>query len=126
MAKRLLAEAGYPNGIDLVLHSPNGRYPKDKEVAEAVAGQLTQAGIRTQLKVYEWTTYMNNISYRHGGAPIWLIGWGNPTWDADYTLTYFFRTGEVLAKGGITVVWDHGVMALLGAHHSLGQPERCI
>jgi peptide/nickel transport system substrate-binding protein len=99
-AKQLLAEAGYPTGIDLVLHSPNGRYPKDKEVAEAVAGQLTKAGIRTQLKVYEWTTYMNNISYRHGGAPIWLIGWGNPTWDADYTLAYFFRTGEILANYG--------------------------
>ena len=68
-AKKLLAEAGYPNGIDLVLNSPNGRYPKDKEVAEAVAGQLTKAGIRTQLKVHEWTTYMNNIAYRHSGPP---------------------------------------------------------
>jgi peptide/nickel transport system substrate-binding protein len=97
-AKKLLAEAGYPNGIDLVLHSPNGRYPKDKEVAEAVAGQLTKAGIRTQVKVYEWTTYMNNISYRHGGAPMWLIGWGNTTWDADNTLTNMFRTGELLAN----------------------------
>ena len=99
-AKQLLAQAGYPNGIDIVLHAPNGRYPKDREVAEAVAGQLTQAGIRTQLKVYEWTTYMNNISYRHGGAPMWMIGWGNPTWDADYTYIYFFRTGEILANYG--------------------------
>ena len=97
-AKKLLAEAGYPNGIDLVLHSPNGRYPKDKEVAEAVAGQLTNAGIRTQLKVYEWTTYMNNIAYVHGGGPMWLIGWGNTTWDADYTYTPMFRTGQVLAN----------------------------
>jgi peptide/nickel transport system substrate-binding protein len=112
-AKQLLAEAGYPDGIDLVLHSPNGRYPKDKEVAEAVAGQLTKAGIRTQLKVYEWTTYMNNISYRHGGAPIWLIGWGNPTWDADYTLAYFFRTGEILANYG-----NPEVTALLEAARS--------
>ncbi|MBI2563177.1 MAG: ABC transporter substrate-binding protein [candidate division NC10 bacterium] len=97
-AKKLLAEAGYPNGIDLVLNSPNGRYPKDKEVAEAVGGQLTQAGIRTQVKIYEWTTYMNNVAYRHGGAPMWLIGWGNTTWDADYTLTPMFRTGQLLAN----------------------------
>ena len=68
-AKKLLAEAGYPNGIDLVLNSPNGRYPKDKEVAEAVAGQLTKAGIRTQLKVHEWTTYMTNMAYRHNAGP---------------------------------------------------------
>ena len=99
-AKQLLAEAGYPAGIDLVLHAPNGRYPKDKEVAEAIAGQLTQAGIRTQPKVYEWTTYMTNIGYRHGGAPLWMVGWGNSTWDADYTLTSFFRIGEVLANSG--------------------------
>ena len=97
-AKKLLAEAGYPNGIDLILHSPNGRYPKDKEVSEAVAGQLTQAGIRTQLKVYEWTTYMNNIAYRHGGGPMWLIGWGNTTWDADGTFIPMFRTGQLLAN----------------------------
>jgi ABC-type transport system substrate-binding protein len=43
-----------------------------------VAGQLTQAGIRTELKVYEWTTYMNKIAYPHGGGPMWLIGWGTP------------------------------------------------
>jgi peptide/nickel transport system substrate-binding protein len=41
---------------------------------------------------------MNNIAYRHGGAPIWLIGWGNTTWDADNTLTNMFRTGELLAN----------------------------
>jgi peptide/nickel transport system substrate-binding protein len=97
-AKKLLAEAGYPNGIDLVLNSPNGRYPKDKEVAEAVAGQLTQAGIRTQLKVHEWTSYMTNMAYRHNSGPMWLIGWGNTTWDADYTYTPMFRTGQILAN----------------------------
>ena len=97
-AKKLLAEAGYPNGIDLVLNSPNGRYPKDKEVAEAVAGQLTKAGIRTQLKVHEWTTYMTNMAYRHNAGPMWLIGWGNTAWDADYTYTPMFRTNQILAN----------------------------
>jgi peptide/nickel transport system substrate-binding protein len=107
-AKKLLAEAGYPNGIDIALYGPNGRYPKDKEVVEAVAGQLTKAGIRTQVKIFEWTTYMNNIAYRHGGAPIWLIGWGNTTWDADNTLTNMFQTGEPLAN-----YWNPEFNALL-------------
>jgi len=118
-AKKLLAEAGYPNGIDLVLHSPNGRYPKDKEVSEAIAGQLTQVGIRTQLKVYEWTTYMNNISYRHGGAPMWLIGWGNTTWDADYTLYPMFHTGQILAN-----YWNPDFNALLDEAQTNMDPKK--
>ncbi len=118
-AKKLLAEAGYPNGIDLVLNSPNGRYPKDKEVSEAVAGQLTQVGIRTQLKVNEWTTYMNNIAYRHGGAPMWLIGWGNTTWDADYTLYPMFHTGQLLAN-----YWNPDFNALLDEAQTNMDPKK--
>src|SRR5215510_4830933 len=34
-ARRLLPEAGYPNGIDLALDASYGKYPKDKEIAEA-------------------------------------------------------------------------------------------
>ncbi|MBI4608404.1 MAG: hypothetical protein HY726_05285 [Candidatus Rokubacteria bacterium] len=37
-ARRLLAEAGYAQGLSLTLNTPSGRYLKDKEVAEAIAG----------------------------------------------------------------------------------------
>ena len=37
-AKKLLAEAGYAGGLELTLNSPQGRYVRDKEVAEAVTG----------------------------------------------------------------------------------------
>ena len=49
---------------------------RDKEVAEAAAGQLTKAGIRTTLKTYEWGNYLNNMVYAHKAGPVWLIGWG--------------------------------------------------
>ena len=29
---------------------------------------------------------------------MWLIGWGNTTWDADYTFTHMFRTNQILAN----------------------------
>ena len=48
--KKLLAEAGYAGGLELTLNSPQGRYVRDKEVAEAVTGQLTKAGIKTTLQ----------------------------------------------------------------------------
>src|SRR5207244_10260028 len=44
--KKLLNEAGYPNGLEVTLNGPQGRYVRVKEVAEASAGQLTKAGIR--------------------------------------------------------------------------------
>ncbi len=97
-AGKLLADAGFPNGIDLTLNSPDGRYLKDKEVAEAVAGQLTRAGLRTRVRTWEWTTYLNQLVYVHKAKPMYLIGWGNTTWDADGTLFPMWRSGNPLAN----------------------------
>src|SRR5207302_10217243 len=41
-AKKLLAEAGYPNGFGLTIHSPNNRYVNDAKVAQAVAQMLAR------------------------------------------------------------------------------------
>ena len=51
-AKKLLAEAGHPNGIEATLDVANAF----KDVAEAVASQLTRAGIRTKVQLWEQTT----------------------------------------------------------------------
>jgi peptide/nickel transport system substrate-binding protein len=100
-AKKLLSDAGYPNGVDLVLNSPQGRYVRDKEVAEAVGGQLTKAGIRTSVKTFEFVNYLNNMVYVHKAAPIWLIGWGTPTIDAETVYIPLFKAP------GIFVNWHH-------------------
>jgi len=97
-AKRLLAEAGFPNGLDVVLNSPQGRYVRDKEVAEALAGQLTKAGIRTQLKTHEWGAYLNGMVYIHKAGPVWLIGWGTATYDAETVYVPLFRSGKILSN----------------------------
>src|SRR5258705_12532217 len=51
--KQLLTEAGFPDGLELTLNSPQGRYVRDKEVAEAGTGQLNKACIKNQLQTYE-------------------------------------------------------------------------
>ncbi len=81
--KKLLADAGFPGGVEITLNGPQGRYVRDKEVAEAVSGQLTKAGIKTQLKTHEFVNYLNNLVYVHKPGPVWLIGWGTPTIDAE-------------------------------------------
>jgi peptide/nickel transport system substrate-binding protein len=96
--KQLLTEAGFPGGLDLTLNSPQGRYVRDKEVAEAVSGQLTKAGIKTQLKTYEFVNYLNTLVYVHKPGPVWLIGWGTSTVDAETVYGPLFRTGSNLGN----------------------------
>ncbi|OLB96134.1 MAG: hypothetical protein AUH30_13525 [Candidatus Rokubacteria bacterium 13_1_40CM_68_15] len=95
-AKKLLADAGFPNGVEITLNGPQGRYVRDKEVAEAVSGQLAKSGIKTTLRTYEFVAYLNNLTYKHKGGPVWLIGWGTPTIDAETIYGPLFRTGANL------------------------------
>jgi peptide/nickel transport system substrate-binding protein len=96
--KQLLTEAGFPGGVDMVLNGPQGRYVRDKEVAEAIAGQLTKAGIRTTLRTFEWGTYLNTMAYVHKAGPVWLIGWGTTTYDAETVYVPLFHSGRILSN----------------------------
>ncbi|HEU5303491.1 MAG TPA: ABC transporter substrate-binding protein [Gemmatimonadales bacterium] len=97
-AKKLLAEAGHGSGLELVLNGPQGRYVRDKEVAEAVAGQLTKAGLRTTVKTFEFVNYLNNMVYVHKAGPIWLIGWGTNTMDAETVYVPLFKSPGIFVN----------------------------
>ncbi len=60
-AKALLKEAGFPDGFSVNFKAPNGRYLQDKQVAEAIAGQLAKVGIKAELETVEWSTYVQGI-----------------------------------------------------------------
>jgi peptide/nickel transport system substrate-binding protein len=71
---------------------------RDKEVAEAVTGQLTKAGIRTTLRTFEFVNYLNTMAYVHKAGPVWLIGWGVSTLDAESVYVPLFRSGKILSN----------------------------
>jgi len=48
-ARQLLAEAGHPQGFETTWSISSGVFLKDNEIAEAVAGQLRQVGVRVKL-----------------------------------------------------------------------------
>ncbi len=60
-AKKLLAEAGYPNGFEVTLDCPNNRYINDERICQAVAGMLAQVGIRVKLNAMPRATYFPKI-----------------------------------------------------------------
>src|SRR5437773_3617733 len=97
-AKKLLADAGFANGVEITLHGPRGRYVRDAEVAEAVTGQLTKAGIKTTLRTYDFVTYLNNMVYVHKAGPVWLIGWGTGTMDAETVYVPLFRSPGIFVN----------------------------
>ena len=68
----------------------------DKEVAEAVVGDLRKVGINARVKIHEWGSYMT-MTYAHKAGPSYLLGWGGATFDADATLFPMMRTGQVLS-----------------------------
>lgn len=93
-AKQLLAEAGYPNGVDTVYHMTSGVYLRDREVAEVIAAQLAEVGIRMRLQTGEVAKILTD--WRAGALEGVLIhAWGTSA-DPENAITteYYKRTGH--------------------------------
>ena len=128
MAKQLLAEAGFPDGIseltvaedildadDNVLYAAGDKipfrlfympvtrfyYPSPEEIGTAMAANLNAAGIQAELYLEgDWPTYLDA---RSNGAlmGLYMLGWGGDNGDPDNFLAYFFGAGaEPMAKEG--------------------------
>jgi peptide/nickel transport system substrate-binding protein len=89
-AKKLLAEAGYPNGFRLTLHSPNDRYPNDAKAAQAVAQMWSRIGVRTEVEALPWSSFSARSNRQE--FAIRLTGWGSVTGEASYALVNIMGT----------------------------------
>ncbi len=74
-AKKLLAEAGYPDGFALTLATPNNRYINDEQVAQAVAQMFTRIGIATRVEAFPLAAYFSKARNREFSVA--LLGWGS-------------------------------------------------
>jgi peptide/nickel transport system substrate-binding protein len=95
-AKKLLAEAGFPNGFETDFwYMPVSRayFPTPKPIAEAIAADLAQIGIKLNLKTEDWGTYLEDR--KKNKFPMFLLGWGGDYGDADNFYTPHFGPGAV-------------------------------
>ena len=70
-AAALLAEAGYPDGLDMTLHLPNsGNFP---DLAQTLAAQWEEAGIRVKVQLEDENTYWNELWM---DVDLGITGWG--------------------------------------------------
>ncbi|MBR0651886.1 ABC transporter substrate-binding protein [Roseomonas terrae] len=63
-ARALLAEAGYPQGFRMTIHGPNGWFPGDAEVLQAVAQGFTRVGVTTTVEVLPTATFFSRATNR--------------------------------------------------------------
>ncbi|MBM4421501.1 MAG: hypothetical protein FJ034_07985 [Chloroflexi bacterium] len=69
-AKRLLAEAGYPNGFTTKLVGPKGTYVKDFELQQAVQQQLRQVGVNVTLETLEYAKWLEQLALDPRTTPL--------------------------------------------------------
>lgn len=108
-AKKMLADAGYPNGFKLVLTTPHGRYLKDQEVAQAVQGYLQAVGIQAEVQTMEWAPYMVFIQ-KDASRQAMLLGRATPV--ADYTATRLWSKAAI-GLYNVTGFWRPKIEELL-------------
>ncbi len=89
-AKKLLADAGYPNGFEVDFACPNNRYINDEEICQAVTAMWARVGIKAKLRTLPLVTYFPMI--QRFEASIYMLGWGVPTFDALYSLQSLTRS----------------------------------
>jgi len=79
-SKKLLAEAGYPNGFEVGMNCPNDRYVNDAAICQAVAANLARVGVKVNLQAETKNTYFPKILRRD--TSFYLLGWTPSTTDA--------------------------------------------
>ncbi|MGE0543214.1 MAG: ABC transporter substrate-binding protein [Dehalococcoidia bacterium] len=77
-AKRLLAEAGYPDGFETNFFGAIGRWPNTEDVMQAVAGFLDEVGIRTKIQMQQYQVTTTELK-QHGnfGLTFWGMSGGS-------------------------------------------------
>ena len=76
-ARRLLADAGYPEGFRLTLHGSNDRYLNDVRIVQAIGQMWSRVGVRTSVEVAPYASFITRASRQEFSAH--MASWGSST-----------------------------------------------
>lgn len=93
-ARRLLAEAGFPQGFRLTMDCPNDRYVNDEAICQAVAAMLARVGIRVDLAAQTRARYFAEILGPRYNTSFYMLGWTPSTYDAHNALFNLMASRE--------------------------------
>jgi len=96
-ARKLLADAGYPQGFEVPLHCPNNRYVNDEQVCQAAVSMWAKIGVKVRLVAQPFSTHSQ--TFQRGESPFYMLGWGVSTYDALYAMQAWGHTRTNGADG---------------------------
>ncbi|MBX3540793.1 MAG: ABC transporter substrate-binding protein [Chelatococcus sp.] len=98
-AKKLLAEAGYPEGFSFTLDCPNDRYVNDEQVCKTLVTMLAPIGLKANLNSMPRAKYFPKIWDRD--TSMFMMGFNSPFFDGMYALETMLMTRDDAKGEGI-------------------------
>ncbi|MBI3507348.1 MAG: ABC transporter substrate-binding protein [Proteobacteria bacterium] len=98
-AKKLLAEAGYPNGFTFTLNCPNNRYINDGDICTAIVPMLARVGINARLNAMNFSQFIP--AGQNGQFQFYMLGWTPGNFDISNPL----RELLTMTSGAGTFNW---------------------
>ncbi|MGZ9032740.1 MAG: ABC transporter substrate-binding protein, partial [Burkholderiaceae bacterium] len=79
-AKKLMADAGYPQGFEVGMNCPNDRYVSDEAICKAIAAMLDKIGVKVSLTAETKGSYFPKILSRN--TSFYMLGWTPSSYDS--------------------------------------------
>jgi peptide/nickel transport system substrate-binding protein len=96
-ARKLLAEAGYPEGFELGLMCPNNRYVNDERICTALASMFAKVGVKVRLETLPRAQFFQKVDQLD--ISMHMYGWGGAVGDPGFTLIPVLRGRDGKGKG---------------------------
>jgi len=120
-AKKLLAEAGYPDGFGLTINGPNDRLVNDAQIVQAVAQMYSRIGIAAKVETAPMASYASRGA--KGDFSFGMIGFGSQTGESSSILRAIIACADPKSGGGL-YNWSHYCNPLVD--QALGQALQTV
>lgn len=104
-ARKLLKEAG-AEGATIDIYGSNGRWLKDREITEAVAGFWEAIGLKVNVHIVEFSEYLDRLNDQKARPQTIFIGHSNQLFDADRTVSAYLEPGRSGASNDNAEIGD--------------------
>jgi peptide/nickel transport system substrate-binding protein len=104
-AKKLLSEAGYPDGFEVGFDCPNDRYVNDEAICQAVVAMLARIGVKVDLLAQTKAKYFAKINAPGYRTSFYLLGWTPTPLD---TLHMLSNLAATRSEGFLDGAWNEG------------------